>query len=92
METLHTPGPWAVAKELREREEAVCDLQNLYVIPAEGQKLGHWIHDAHLIAAAPELMAALAELVRIEDGTGMAVIGWPEALAAARAAITKATS
>jgi len=100
MRTEHTPGPWhlvppdapkswpMIAAKVGERKPLICCL--------EYSKRGPIYHDdavanARLIAAAPELLSALHRLVEIEDGPGMAVRGWPEAMDAARAAIAKAT-
>lgn len=56
----HTPGPWIVTHELRDSDEAVCDLVNqTWVIKGHHMPLGNWNADAQLIAAAPDLLAAL---------------------------------
>lgn len=88
MSTSHTPGPWLT------RESAT----HVTVTNARGdavfnddKRIPGVIADARLIAAAPELLEALCKLVEIEDGTGMAVIGWTEAMETASAAIAKAT-
>ena len=95
MNTSHTPGPWFI-------EQRHYDGRTHCWITASD---GHgWAgnrymsvsgcidkHDARLIAAAPELLEALCKLVEIEDGTGMSVIGWTEAMETARVAIAKAT-
>lgn len=95
MEVLHTPGPW----EIEVRDEG----KNHNITPIASGGRG-WvgdrylrvggaidIHDARLIAAAPDLLEALQRL--LPDAVGNH-IGGPDTQAridAARAAIAKAT-
>ncbi len=59
----HTHGEWIVVRELRDEDEIVADLlNNIWVIPANGQRLGRPEDDARLIAAAPDLLKALNSL------------------------------
>ena len=95
MSTTYTPGPWEV--------EVIRDGRNHWIMPVAGGGHG-WvgkrymavgdaidIHDARLIAAAPELLEALQAL--LPDAVGNH-IGGPDTQAridAARATIAKAT-
>ena len=65
----HTPGPWKVVSSY-ERDDAqfpVAQIEYLYVISAieDRSLLGTVQADARLIAAAPDLLEALSELVEI---------------------------
>lgn len=98
MSTKHTPGPWHTKAGLTQ----MCDDDATTV--ARGRPHGNdgafwWIFspaethgdaeaDARLIAAAPELLAALQALMG--RGLEYRLNGFPE-VAAARAAISKAT-
>jgi len=111
MKTQHTPGPWFVDYgngQDKHKVYGICTVQK-YSDDSHDDGLNHKIivetdggcyppepSDAHLIAAAPEL---LAELVKITDSYAQAmkdagVTHYPEALVVvrqARAAIAKAT-
>ena len=52
----HTPGPWKVSESSHQREEGGPEY---YEISGPDQYDTYFVeHDAHLIAAAPELLAA----------------------------------
>ena len=78
----HTPGPWEVEPYSDESEEPINIVSEFKALP-DGRKSANWIaecileddveenrRNARLIAAAPELLDALKEMVkdRIEDG------------------------
>jgi len=71
--TQHTPGPWQVNKKLKFSVEAVADGQGINLIaeccdPDGIRSVGEDSANARLIAAAPDLLAAL-ELFR-KSGIG----------------------
>jgi hypothetical protein len=95
MSTKHTPGPWfytgkhhdcEVRYVGRNREDRFdTEIATLYLGKGEEQ-----IANANLIAAAPELLAALQEVFVIGDTLVSDVYGY-EFKEKARAAIAKAT-
>lgn len=98
MDTKHTPGPWAFEDEqVRGRSgELICDP---YVRPTAETKPGEMEANGSLLAAAPELLAALKKIVKDEERRANDLRhreAWlplqfsEERLAAARAAIAKA--
>lgn len=90
MKTKHTPGPWRYWTQRRPESEDTCTFRNLdgaEILRAVTVTLTE--SDARLIAAAPELLAALEELVNAYIGDVTATRA-PEVIAA-RAAIAKAT-
>ena len=89
MKAEHTPGPWFI------EDKGECF--DITASEGSGCKGGRYmrvggtidISDARLIAAAPELLEAVTEIVAAADGDG-----WKQldaTFAAARAAIAKAT-
>lgn len=94
MSAQHTPAPWKACFN-----EEACHFKGVtrHGWTIDGPKMVPDYEcdmfnesDARLIAAAPDLLEALQKLVKIDDGPGMAVIGWSDAIDAARAAIAKA--
>jgi hypothetical protein len=97
-ERKHTPGPW---KAEPDEADEICILQDstglivTYAFPNGKEREAN----ARLIAAAPELLEALQDLLdeaEASHGIAMAVQGyprlpWPDEFVAARAAIVKAT-
>lgn len=76
-ETGHTPGPWlignrqaATGHEVYHPLPSETDFERSRVVVAS---ICYSKADARLIAAAPDLLAALEEFIRIddEDGTGL---------------------
>uniref|UniRef100_A0A6M3LR29 Uncharacterized protein n=1 Tax=viral metagenome TaxID=1070528 RepID=A0A6M3LR29_9ZZZZ len=89
-ESKHTPGPWKRAGHGNGKQELSIfrnDGKEIACIRGEAQ-----LADARLIAAAPELLYALREIVSQIDqgGSGGKVFSRDACIAAARAAIAKA--
>jgi hypothetical protein len=97
----HTPGPWTVASgqrsddggeayfEIGSQDGSLSSVARCYFDPRLNEERHAALADAALIAAAPELLEALEEMVRLSDelmerhGVGIYAGG-------ARAAIAKA--
>lgn len=95
-EIKHTPGPWGVSKQtptiikqfdfLGETSTVIGSASGWtgsYAFPSDDEA----VHNARLIAAAPELLALLVELVDIE-GPCPGTVSWATKV---HAAIAKAT-
>jgi len=91
MEKKHTPGPW--------KTQTHISLDRLEIRDANGRRIAECAmdfpmsaktHDANasLIAAAPELLEALQEIVTAADGEGWSQLD--ASFTKARAAISKA--
>ena len=98
MSAKPTPWPWEVYtgtyQDIPKDQETVCDLCNgTFVLGPKFKRLGDYVADARLIAAAPLLLKELQHLVNllepIEYGGDLAVPGLAT-LNAARAAIAAA--
>lgn len=99
MSTKHTPGPWRYWTQRRPEAEDTCTFRNLAgeeILRAVTVTLTE--EDARLIAAAPELLEALQELVEVSTvalSIGMFGLSIPDGadgpLPKAIAAIAKAT-
>lgn len=95
MTTKHTPGPWRAQGKYKTE---ISGPEGTYIIadlgrPSDPEVCGLMQADARLIAAAPELLAVLAELVEcvgyenekhLGDGTLMVLDGARAAIARAR--------
>lgn len=82
--TKHTPGPWRVERHQRGRI-VVVEPEGCTVAQIVANAGNRYVpHNASLIAAAPDLLAALLEIVAISDRKHDA---WDRA----RAAIAKVT-
>ena len=89
----HTPGPWYVGK-YGDNDSDVCAEGGPLICSLRGGAADACDHtaddDARLIAAAPELLAALRELVQYDDGSSDEGSYGYEVLGRCKAAIAKA--
>ena len=67
----HTPAPWSVYPDgaLQRADGTICLTGNGNEIrPAAGQRLGDEAADLALIAASPDMLAALQKIARMDHG------------------------
>lgn len=87
--TQHTPGPWRIGTAPPNGEQTIGNLSGMMVAVATSggtMRAPETLANAHLIAAAPELLAALQGLLQALPSATT-----HPAIKAARAAIAKAT-
>lgn len=93
-ETKHTPGPWKVVRcnpSPTSGEVMISGSNPGYLAEVRDCRSGDVDANAHLIAAAPELLDALQGLVReLSDSDDEGLIENAEPMIAARVAIDKA--
>lgn len=82
--TQHTPGPWQVDATVYRHAPQIVSEGGSFIANTHS-------HNARLIATAPELLAALQALDWAVTGFADFEAQYPEEIAAARAAIAKAT-
>lgn len=82
----HTPGPWEIAEQSESHDMIQIETSDGYAVADVRNRNGfpQNLANARLIAAAPDLLAALIGVVRV---AGRATVEFD----AARAAIAKAT-
>ena len=92
--TTHTPGPWRVNANVGKRGELGIVADAAPCVIAHGMSEKHWPEIAHanvqLIAAAPDLLAALESLYNAAPCAKPANSDLWEALQLTRQAIAKA--
>ena len=83
-DTTHTPGPWRV---LHKRGVFLMDTETLAIGMADRHRKEH-VANARLMAAAPDMLAALQEVLPLAENWGH-----PDhpGIVAARTAIARAT-
>jgi hypothetical protein len=112
MTTQHTPGPWYVGTEFADQGRHIYAAQKvrhedgdewhpLIACTDDDERLVNWQANAVLIAAAPDLLEALQELLATERANSLEIVGRDTdghplnaagvARKKARAAIAKAT-
>jgi hypothetical protein len=93
MTAKHTPGPWFTTKS--SDHNAICHVGRRWIIGST-LALSHFGDvdaDAKLLAAAPDLLEALKNVIAgLSMGDDEGLIEYAEQMIAARAAIAKATA
>lgn len=95
MTTQHTPGPWTChCSDWNDGAYYIEEVESQLLRNGELNPINDGINDANrrLIAAAPELLAALKEILAETNGSNPSHIGQDRAFTIARAAIAKATT
>lgn len=85
-EVKHTPGPWALSGRTATCIRTADQEQHIAYMETADNTVETCLANAHLIAAAPDLLLALKSFMH----NNSVVIGLPLAARAARAAIAKA--
>lgn len=94
MTAKHTPGPWAhhnTPTPFIYVNAGGLPICQIYTSTAHGQSMGEQFANAHLIAAAPELLEALQKMLPELRGLSIVSDTAAEMLREAEAAIAKAT-
>jgi hypothetical protein len=88
MDTKHTPGPWEV--QVFDGRIEVVDASGAVVLVFRNAS-AETLANARLIAAAPELLEALRDVLRIAKAASIGVTGNAKRIERAESAIAKAT-
>lgn len=95
MNITHTTGPWKTLTYVPGQDENGDDFEPQWAVRAANADVCSGIQidaDARLIAAAPDLLAALAQIERLSREADRKLVNVPAMLGdIARAAIAKAT-
>ena len=94
MTTTHTPGPW----HFEDRDHLglnpnIYNQNNQDIARVYGTDEGRGLADAHLIAASPDLLAILKELMALDSNSahacGAGIKHWREATQKARLLVAR---
>ena len=88
----YTPGPWEVDPKAQCRIREIQNLDTVATTGCDGSHRDEWEANARLIAAAPDLLAALKDLIADVENVDSEANDWSQQVCVmnARAAIARA--